>query len=538
MPTLSSIGMDQSLRDRLAGICSRRPCVCGRPTVFADSSATAAAAAAACAGQLQSGLAIRTPQALLSRDPKAVAHGLRITLPETLNLRSAVADAMTATTSVGRDAANLVGDVSKSILLAGRKRQRDEGEGERGDIAKLNNDDGNTYHNMGLFHRRRPPPVVVGAVTALDLCIHSATLADDLPSNLQVGTGSTALDCLLAPHADLADGGIATKIYHSSVLPVEKNGRAAYLQADGSTRFFGPDVSALPPTQQQGGIRLGYVTEVYGPSSSGKTQLALTIAANAAIKGWNVHYLAGGGGSSSALPLARRLKSLCQSRISSPRVEKRHRQIMLRAALERVGFVTVQDGHRALTALADIGKDIVSAPPCEIDERHQEENDSSAASSSSSSSNNIVIFDSASGCLSSDLFADGDGGLGAALVEDICFTLRKLARSVGVSSNCRCRCAVLVVNAASGQKAALGTGWRAADVQVRLDVLRDDYPDREQQQHQPHPVSGLIVSTKRIVKATLLKHCGKSVSAREDDDSRSATFAITANGVVDKEGGI
>mmetsp|Transcript_28261 Transcript_28261/g.62079 ORF Transcript_28261/g.62079 Transcript_28261/m.62079 type:complete len:166 (+) Transcript_28261:690-1187(+) len=156
---------------------------------------------------------------------------------------------------------------------------------------------------------------------------------------------------------------------------------------------------------------------------------------------------------------------------------------------------------------------------------------------SNNNNNNLVILDSASGCLSSDLFADGDGCLGAALVEEVSFTLRKISRSIGVSSSRPCRCAVFVVNTLSGQKASLGTGWRPADIQVRLDVVQDDYPDGEQQQHQQRqPVAGLNVSTKRTVKATLMKHYGHAVSAREGDERKSTTFAITAKGIVDEGG--
>jgi len=213
----------------------------------------------------------------------------------------------------------------------------------------------------------------------------------------------------------------------------------------------------------------------------------------------------------------------------------RRHQVMLRAALARVGFVAVHDGHRALGALADIENDIVTSMGPAAAAAHYEDEERSDISSNNNN-NNLVILDSASGCLSSDLFADGDGCLGAALVEEVSFTLRKISRSIGVSSSRPCRCIVFVVNTISGQKAPLGAV--PADIQVRLDVVQDDYPDGEQQQQQRQrqPVAGLNVSMKRTVKATLMKHYGHAVSAREGDERKSTTFAITAKGIVDEGG--
>jgi hypothetical protein len=186
--------------------------------------------------------------------------------------------------------------------------------------------------------------------------------------------------------------------------------------------------------------------------------------------------------------------------------------MVLRDSLERVEFVVVQDGHRALADLEGIQSDVMMM------------------SSSNGGVSNLVIFDSTLGCLSSDLFADGDGGIVAELVEDVGFALKKTARSIGASSrsssNNRSRCAVFVVNGALsadyGHNAALGTGWRAADIQFRLDVIQDDFqPEREQQQF-----PDLTVATKRVVAASLMKHSAKAVMAREDPSStRRATVA-------------
>ena len=62
---------------------------------------------------------IRTPQALLARDPAAVAERLSIPLPAALNLRAAVADALTGRGRVGGDAARVVAEVSRSLLEVG-----------------------------------------------------------------------------------------------------------------------------------------------------------------------------------------------------------------------------------------------------------------------------------------------------------------------------------------------------------------------------------------------------------------------------------
>ena len=546
MPSLRGLGLDGTLQERL----------------LSEGATGASTAAVASSG---GGTAIRTSQSLLSRDPQALASQLRASLPEALNIRSSVADAITAQSRVGRDAATIVGGVSLAIRRAaattvaagdadpgsgdgvstnastGRKRPRTV---EPGEAAAVGEEDAATgpSKTLRLFHRRRPPPVGVGAVTALDMCIHTAitssTNAGGAAACSAVGTGSAALDRLLAPNPDLADDGPANRIYQSLVMPSNVNlGRVGGNKEE--ERCFGggegKSINSTAATRTGGGgIRLGYVTEVYGPSSMGKTQLALDVAARASVQGWTVHYLAGGGGASSLHPLARRLKSLVQHRMEEYVASNGGEvtALAIRKAMDRVGFVAVADGHDALSALAGIDRDIAKAGS-------NNGNDGNNKSSENNVHKNLIVFDSASGCLSSDLFADGDGGVGSALVEDVAFSLKRMARTVGTLSS-PARCAVLAVNgtvsAGVGHKAALGIGWsRAADVQVHFDSRGDELLEYQLEEgRNSGSIPGLNVTSKRVIKATLTKHYGKAISGREDDASTSASIAITRLGISDE----
>ena len=545
MPSLRGLGLDPTLQGRL---------------LFEGGASSFSAAAASSGG----GTAIRTSQSLLSRDPQELAKQQLggVPLAEALNVRSSVADAITAQSRVGRDAATITGGVSLAIRRAAataaavaadgdapaaveaaitnastgsRKRPRT---GEPGEAAAVGDEDAATVPSttLRLFHRRRPPPVSVGAVTALDMCIHTAITSASINNGgaaaNAVGTGSPALDQLLAPHPDLADDGPANRIYLSLVLPSNvKLGRIGG-SSEEEERFFGGDGksndSTSPTSTEGGGIRLGYVTEVYGPSSVGKTQLALNVAARASVQGWTVHYLAGGGGASSLHPLARRLKSLVQHRMEEYVASNGGEvtAVAIRNAMDRVGFVAVADGHDALSALAGIDRDIANAS-------------SNDKVDGNGVHNNLIVFDSASGCLSSDLFADGDGGVGSALVEDVAFALKRMARTVG-SLGSPARCAVLAINgtvsAGVGHKAALGTGWnRAADVQVNFDSRGDDLLEHQLEEGRSSSnIPGLNVKSKRVINVTLTRHYGKAVSGREDDASKNVSIAITRLGISDE----
>jgi hypothetical protein len=550
MPSLLGLGLDATLRERL----------------LLEGEAAAGEGAGATAAASSGGSAIRTGQSLLSRDPQTLAKNLGVTLPEALNVRSGVADAITAQSRVGRDAATITGGVSLAIRRAAaaaaaaesasnstdwasstrRKRARtgEPGEGPASAEAGTCSDDaatGNHSAPLRLFHRRRPPPVVVGAVNALDLCIHTA-IANTGDTNA-VGTGSPALDRLLAPHPDLADNGPAVRVYQSFVLALGRSGGNASICREEEERVFGCSNSngEAAPNATEGGIRLGYVTDVYGPTSVGKTQLALNVAARASVKGWTVHYLASGGGASSLHPLARRLKNLVQHRMEEEVTSNGGAvtAMALRKAMDRVGFVAVADGHDALAALAGIDRDISNASSNDDDD---DDACSGSGSENNVNRNNLIVFDSASGCLSSDLFADGDGGVGAALVEDVAFALKRMARTVG-SLGSPARCAVLAINgtvsAGVGHKAALGTGWnRAADVQVHFDTVGDELLVHQVEEGRGGSmrsgnIPGLNVTSGRVIKATLTKHYGKAVSSREDDASQSVSIAITRLGISD-----
>eukprot|EP00957_Ditylum_brightwellii_P074213 5638862-Ditylum_brightwellii.AAC.1 len=140
-----------------------------------------------------------------------------------------------------------------------------------------------------------------------------------------------------------------------------------------------------------------------------------------------VHYLAAGGGNGCIVPLARRLRHLCMSRLSSNRKRSNKHLVQL---FERVVFTTVSDGYEVLAALAKIESSLSSLLP----ERDGSSNDNGHGNDNEGgddTSNNdiLVVLDSANGCLKSNLFSDFlDGDVGFALVNEVALTLKRLAR--------------------------------------------------------------------------------------------------------------
>lgn len=120
-------------------------------------------------------------------------------------------------------------------------------------------------------------------------------------------------------------------------------------------------------------------------------------------------------------------------------------------------------------------------------------------------------------------------------MEEVGFALRRVSRTVGPGGE---RCAVLSVNGCvsdtaaqpHGHKPALGAGWRAADVLLRLDAVRGGAGGGEAAAGVP----GLTVFPRKAVRATLVKHCAKSVAPNgRGGADLSATFDVTADGIVD-----
>lgn len=332
---------------------------------------------------------IETPQAFLSRDPASLAQALDATLPHIEKVRAAVADALAAKAPHGKRALRVVATV-------------------------------NTNKDSVQQH-----PIIVGAVTALDLCRYHEYLHGDQPAG--ISTHCRRLDELLA-------------------FPQEFK------------------------CSSSGGVPFGYVTQVTGPPASGKTQLALRLAAEHAAQSGKVFFLASGFGHGTLLPLVRRLQHFC---------DKQNFQ----AILQNVTFAVVNNGHEALAAMEQV----------------------------EDTNRGLLILDSASGCLSADLYAAGDGDVGKALAQQVAYNLRRIARHNGA--------AVLVTNGTvsgdHGVKPAMGQAWYAADISLWFQCMYDTN-----------------AGSKRT-RATLEHHSAKQCMEAIDD--RSVEFDITSAGIADVE---
>jgi len=331
--------------------------------------------------------AIETPQAFLSRDPASLAAALNAPLSHIEKVRAAVADALAAKAPHGKRALRIAATV-------GNENEEQQ-------------------------------PIIVGAVTALDLCRYHEFLHGDQPAG--ISTHSRRLDELLA---------------------------------------FPPEFKC----SSTGGVPFGYVTQVTGPPASGKTQLALRLAAELAAQSGKVFFLASGFGHGTLLPLVRRLQHFC---------DKQNFQNIL----QNVTFITVNNGHEALAAMEQVGE----------------------------TNRGLLILDSASGCLSADLYAAGDGDVGKVLAQQVAYNLRRIARHNGA--------AVFVTNGTvsgdNGVKPAMGQAWYAADVSLWFQTIE-----------------GPNTGSKRI-RATLEHHSAKQCIQTVDD--RTVEFLITSAGIADVE---
>ena len=338
--------------------------------------------------------AIETPQALLSRDPSSLAQTLRVPLVQVDKVRAAVADAIVAKAPHGKRALHVTATVTNEES-----------------------------------HR----PLVVGAVTALEICRYQEYLHGGAPAG--ISTASRRCDELLA-------------------LPREFK------------------------SSSNGGLPFGYVTQVSGPPASGKTQLALKLAAQHAANSGKVYFLASGFGHGTLLPLVRRLQHFCN-------------ESNFQKVVQNVTFTTVCSGYEALAALEQVG-----------DRKRV-----------------LVIFDSASGCLSGDLYASGDGDVGLMLAQKVAYTLRRVARHNGA--------AVLVTQGTvSGDgsgvvKAAMGQAWYVADIALWFQIVQQD--------SRIEGLDGTVRTGKRI-RATLEHHSAK---ASQSNVVRTAELLITSSGIED-----
>jgi hypothetical protein len=175
--------------------------------------------------------------------------------------------------------------------------------------------------------------------------------------------------------------------------------------------------------------------------------------------------------------------------------------------LERIHFENVADGHDLLTSLSRIEHDIIkttqhSRPPKKM--KHV-----------------LIIIDSISSSLSTSLFAEGDRGTGAALLNEIQIALRRIARTRMKGQG---HCVAFVTNGIVSSPAdngvwtrrpALGDQWRIADVRLSLENVRDVPTESDK---------GWLL---RQVDARVVKHYAKCL------DGSVVTISLDSSGVID-----
>ena len=193
---------------------------------------------------------------------------------------------------------------------------------DRGKRKREVDDDGCVEVQVPMFHEFRPPPVCVGACTALDLYLNDGDRRGCGDMNREyVSTGSRSLDeLLLLDRPFTCDGPV---IEPSSILP--KNLMDGLRLSVSKNRGTGIVSNSAHNTRREccGGVSFGNITEFCGLPSSGKSQIALTVTANAALNlNTQVHYLVSEGGSTK-LSIVRRLLKICQNRALQMGVEVR-----------------------------------------------------------------------------------------------------------------------------------------------------------------------------------------------------------------------
>ena len=565
MPTLRQVSIHPQTLERLSsGIKRKRSntssssgtnnCIEPPPDDDNDNSFSAAVAASASASGTALFVPIRTPSALLSRDPAILSADLNTSLRNIHTLRVSVAREIISNPYSGheRHATDVATAVTKFCCIH-------------------TDDNDNTIDNLQargrISQQQRSKPLIPGAITALDMCAHARYIKtiSSRRSNQQhfnfscIRTGSDAIDMLLAPDHSYSSFDDGWSMPHPFDLPcgtINNN-------IDGGECFTDPLQSDC-----ERGVPFGKVTEFSGPPSGGKTQLALSIAAHAVIvNGLEVHYILGG---NSRRAVARRLFAVFSALARSQHLMARGQMMMTEEEvksmtlkkMERVHISSVPDAYSLLAILARIDNEEVAY-----------QTDSEFAKKKSDINNGtLVIIDSVSSCLGHHLASD----VGAFLASQVASTLRYMARThdghlhmndrfqkPNPMSEVR-RFAVVVTNGSVAKRSfdhdphgisarkqsigkqpqhqpAMGQYWRVSDVGLWVEEdNRSGNDDSSSNQpisfYENTPPVALSLVEKRIVRASLLNHFGKScrsdlVSHRHTNSF--ARFLIRSSGISD-----
>jgi len=435
------------------------------------------------------GARIHTPQAFLSRDPQQICDmiGNDISLKEVMELRFSVASSLIENKETGH------GEESNRIKERLNKK-----------LLKANI----TFTQLTTLRKRAN--FIPGSFTAVDYCLHewNEEVDEDQLQSLNkklmyLSTGSQKLDKLLSPCTEYL------KCLQSTISNM--------LQKDHHSKYS----CISTPLTATSGIFFGLITEFMGPPASGKTQLTLSVAANAALQKRQVHYLASGGGNSTIVPLARRLLTIMKSILVN---KNRNDPSILTQALQNVHFYSIQDGYHALSILNKAQEKI------------------SQDFSETSKQKAIFVLDSASGCLSPALLGSRkDGGVASALVNEVGQTLLRYSRIY--------QHAILVTNGTTVKRStstststsntntlginipqpAMKNMWNVADVRVWMDIVEDVY-------NNSNTNTRIQQASQRKIRVGLDKHYAKSChyeKVLEDGNTSIVECAISSCGIVD-----
>jgi len=590
MPTLRQVNIHPQTQERLSSGLKRK-----RSTTSPSSGAnncidrplenTAAAAAAAAASAVSSSAAalfvpIRTPSALLSRDPIKLSTDLNTSLHNIHTLRSNVAREIILNPYSGhaRHAADVAAGVTKLCCIDENDVDNDDDTGatiERQERRRI-------LGSKRVF--TRPKPLLSGAITALDMCARARYIKTmtsgcnkynivDKDVSIQqrskylacIRTGSDAIDKLLAPDHSYSSFDDGWNMPHPFATNTDTDEGEYHTNRYSSTSL---------QSGCENGVPFGMVTEFSGPPSSGKTQIALSIAAHAVMmNGLNVHYISGG---NCRRAIARRLYTMFVELARSSSSSAGHASLSTRLSdeevrsralkkLDSVQIASVPDAYSLLAILARIDDDEIA---------HQ--TDGEISKKSDISNGTLLIIDSVSNCLGHHLASDA----GAALASQVATTLRYLARThdghlnnnssldapihTRKDSKMMCqlrRFAVVVTNGSVAKRSfdndhphrfsaskqqpqnqpAMGQYWHVSDVGLWLEedksAVDDDASSQPISFYDNTPPVALSLAEKKIVRATLLNHYGKSCKCDNVHGQHSAKafarFSIRSSGILD-----
>ena len=460
MPTFQSIGMHPELCHRLV-------------TESRATSTTASSAAEQDALAPQRQL-VRTPQALLARNPN------------TVRLLDGSGTSTIRDGSCGGSSSHVAdnnGDLNSDAVVPSRPISLAQVQKLRADVSNALIAQSNNGKRIQRIHKTldtttnageatmniRGEHSIPGTLSALDWLRYETIAWPQDPPVLS--TGCCALDQAIA-------------------MPTEYQNVSTSMMLETATAAIG--------------IPFGYVTQFSGPTGSGKTQLALHLAAHSPPSLYRTWYL----GSNCGTLVALRLAELCQNNYS---------------VLERTIFCSTTNEFELLQHLAQLEAELIQVTTTQQHPQKQHPF--------------LLILDSCSACLSSSE---------PEWMSRVSLTLRRLTRQYSKIL------AVVLLNGTVSKrgeppgssstssssshrtvKPALGRLWtKTADIHVWLEHCQQQQQEPKQQQQQPSIPSngGSNSDGPTTIRATVERHVAKRTS---NCANWECCFRLTAMGIQD-----